>query len=232
MPSARRVSPPLLAAAALVLVAAVLAPVVAVGQQDAGDGRDDRLGFGLVVVANGATLATDDTPDPAIRFGAGLGGFAAWTPRADWRPGARAELVIMQRGARVESEAGGRVAYEAGYLELPLLGTFSGPTFGRVQPYLVGGGIPTLKIYERQAVGRGLQAAVAGPSFFRRTDASVVGGAGVRIDTGAGTVAAGLRYVHGLTDVVDLPDDPPFGSSRLPPSGRHRLVVLALTLAF
>jgi hypothetical protein len=103
-----------------------------------------------------------------------------------------------------------------------------------VQPYLVGGGIPTLKIYERQTVGSSdLRVPVAGTSFFTRTDASLVGGAGVRIDTGAGTVAAGLRYVHGLTDVVDLPEGSDrFGASRLPPSGRHRLVVLALTLAF
>lgn len=146
----------------------------------------------------------------------------------------QSELLVSQKGVRIEAESGGAIDYGVGYLELPLLVHLETPS---VQSFILHGevgGFGAVKLFERQTPGGGdLNAALrTGVSFYRRINAGVVTGIGATIPIRNRRLKLTVRRTWGLRDVADDVETQPFSDAPFPSEGETRTWALLLRLGF
>lgn len=146
----------------------------------------------------------------------------------------QSELLLNQKGVRIEAENGGAIDYGAGYLELPLLVRLETPSVRSFALHGEVGGFGAVKLFERQTPGGGdLNAALrTGVSFYRRVNAGVVTGIGATIPVRDQRFHLTVRRTWGLRDVADDVETQPFSEASFPPDGETRTWALLLRLGF
>lgn len=144
------------------------------------------------------------------------------------------ELLLNQKGVRIEAERGGAIDYGAGYLELPLLLHLETPSVQSFVLYGEMGGFGAVKLFERLTPGGGdVNAALrTGVSFYRRMNAGVVTGIGATIPIRDRRLNLTIRRTWGLRDVADDVESQPFAEAAFPPEGETRTWALLLRLGF
>jgi len=183
-------------------------------------------------VALGLNLATLEAPDAKTGIRELFTGGMVARMGLVGRLSVQGELMFAQKGAAV-GEEGNVIRYGASYVDLPLLLRLQGPTLGPVQLYGLAGGFGGVKVFERQRAGGDLSLPLPdeGTSFFKRTNAGVLGGLGGTISIGGGRgLNLMVRYSHGLVDVARAVDEQPFSQAPFPPEARTRTVSVMLLL--
>mgnify|MGYP006421794561 CR=1 FL=1 len=190
-------------------------------------GQDARQ-YGLTLGMNRVTMQSSAALDG---YFAAVGGAMVRQPLAG-PLSAQAELLLNQKGTRVEGEQGGAIDYGAGYLELPLLLHLQAPSVRSVTVHGEAGGFGAVKIFERQTPGGGdLNVSFdGGTSFYRRTDAGVVAGVGVALPVGDSRLNLTVRRAWGLRDVTRNVTEQPFSRAPFPSNGETRTWSLLLHL--
>lgn len=190
----------------------------------------DTRQYGFTIGVNRVTLQS-----PASDLGsyfAAVGGGVVRQPL--YGPvSAQAELLISQKGTRVDREEGGAIDYGAGYLKLPLLLHLEAPSVQSVVVHGEAGGFGAVKLFERQTPGGDVNAQIpGGRSFYRRLDAGVVAGVGAALPIGGQRLNLTVRRVWGLRDAArDVTDlSLPFSEAPLPAEGKTRAWSLMLRL--
>lgn len=191
--------------------------------------QSPQLGFTI-----GVNLATLEAPDanPDIRQLLSLGLVAQMDVVGPLS--AEGQFLLAQKGAVVQ-QGENAIRYGATYVELPLLLRVKGPSLGSVTLYGRAGGFGGLKVFETQRAGsQGLSLRLedlgTDVSFFRRTNAGVVGGMGGKIALGGGRrLRLAVQYSHGLVDVARSIDEQPF-SAPFPTEAYTRTVSIMLRL--
>lgn len=189
------------------LVGLFLAIGLFLGSSVAAQERDNPQ-FGFTLGVNLATLeagAAETSPRPLFS-----GGLVAQMD-VGGPVSVQSQLLFDQKGATVEA-GDDAVRYGAGYVDLPILLRVEGPSLGSVTPYGLAGGFGGVKVSESQRAGSsGLSLDLeASTSFFRRTNAGLVGGAGGAVPVGAGRrLHLVVQYSYGLLDVARSIDEQP-----------------------
>ena len=210
-----------------VLWVLVLTGLVAGGTPS--QGQDTRQ-YGLALGVNRVTLQS-----PAADLGsyfAAVGGGVVRQPL--YGPvSAQAELLLSQKGTRVDREQGGAIDYGAGYLKLPLLLHLQTPSFQSVVVHGEAGGFGAVKLFERQTPGGDVNVPIPGDrSFYRRLDAGVVAGVGAALPIGGQRLNLTVRRVWGLRDAARDGTDQAFPEAPFPEEGETRAWSLMLRLGF
>ncbi|MCS3702597.1 outer membrane beta-barrel protein [Salinibacter ruber] len=208
-----------------VVCALVLTGLLAGGT--ASQAQDTRQ-YGFTIGVNRVTLQS-----PASDLGsyfAAVGGGVVRQPL--YGPvSAQAELLISQKGTRVDREEGGAIDYGAGYLKLPLLLHLEAPSVRSVVVHGEAGGFGAVKLFERQTPGGDVNLPFdTGRSFYRRLDAGVVAGVGAALPIGGQRLNLTVRRVWGLRDAARDVTDQPFPEASFPAEGKTRAWSLMLRL--
>lgn len=192
-------------------------------------GQDTRQ-YGLTLGVNRVTLQS--SADDLDSYFATVGGFVVRQPV--YGPvSAQAELLLSQKGTRVDGDQGGAIHYGAGYLEVPLLLHLRAPSVQSVVVHGEAGGFGAVKLFERQTPGGDLNISFdTGRSFYRRLDAGIVAGVGAALPIGARRLNVTVRRVWGLRDVARGVADQPFSDAPFPADGKTRAWSLLLRLGF
>jgi hypothetical protein len=210
-----------------VLCVLVLTGLVAGGAPS--QGQDTRQ-YGLAIGLNRVTL---QSPTSGLDgYFAAMGGFVA-RQRLYGPVSAQAELLLSQKGTRVDREQGGAIDYGAGYLKLPLLVHLQTPSLQSVVVHGEAGGFGAVKLFERQTPGGDVNVPIPGDqSFYRRLDAGVVAGVGAALPIGGQRLNLTVRRVWGLRDAAREGADQPFPEAPFPEEGETRAWSLMLRLGF
>ncbi|WP_103028071.1 porin family protein [Salinibacter altiplanensis] len=193
-------------------------------------GQDSRQ-YGLTLGVNRVTLQSPAS-DLSSYF-AGGGGFVA-RQRLYGPVSVQAELLLSQNGGRVDSDRGGAIDYEVGYLKLPLLLHLQTPTIQSIALHGEAGGFGAVKVFERQTPGDGDVSASfdTGQSFYRRLDAGGIAGVGATVPIGARRLNLTVRRVWGLRDVAQGGIDQQFSDAPFPEEAETRAWSLVVRLGF
>ena len=190
--------------------------------------QDQGPKFGATFGLNLATLRVS-TADVGVRqlFSGGLvaqmdvgGPFAV-----------QSQLLFSQKGA-VLIDGENAIRYGASYVDLPLQLRVQGPSLGSVTLHGLVGGFGGLKAFESQRAGRsGLSLSLdTGTSFFRRTNAGLMGGLGGEIPIGTDRrLRLVVQYAQGLTNVARTVEEQPL-SVPFPSEAYTRTVSVMLRL--
>ncbi|MEF8816949.1 MAG: porin family protein [Salinibacter sp.] len=186
--------------------------------------------FGLTLGMNRVTMQSSAALDG---YFVAVGGVMVRQPLAG-SLSAQAELLLNQKGARVDGDEGGAIDYGVGYLELPLLLHLKAPSVRSVTVHGEAGGFGAVKIFERQTPGGGdvNVSFDGGTSFYRRTDAGLVAGVGAALPIGGSRLNLTVRRAWGLQDVARDVTEQPFSRAPFPSDGETRTWSLLLRLGF
>ena len=186
--------------------------------------------FGFTLGVNRVTL---QSPASLDSYFAAVGGIVLRQPLAG-PLSAQAELLLNQKGARVDGAEGGALDYGAGYLELPLLLHVCAPSVKSFVLHGEAGGFGAVKIFERQTPGGGgvNVSFDQGTSFYRRTDAGVMAGVGAALPIGSSRLNLTVRRAWGLRDVARNVANQPFSEAPFPRNGETRTWSLLLRVGF
>jgi hypothetical protein len=119
----------------------------------------------------------------------------------------RTGLIYSRRGAEM-SDQGTTVKFKISYIEVPLLVGYRFPTSSGVRPYLAGGGQLGIKAgcnVEGSQGGATVSFGCDDPDLgldVSSFDFGLVGGAGLAIPAGSGSINVDARFVLGLTKIV------------------------------
>ena len=146
----------------------------------------------------------------------------------------QSELLLDQKGVRIEAEDGGAIDYGAGYFEIPLLVHLETPLLQSTILHGEAGGFGAVKLFERQSPGGGdVNISLrTGESFYRRIDAGLVAGVGTTIPIRRQRLNLTVRRTWGLRDVAQDVADQPFSEAPFPSDGDTRTWALLLRLGF
>lgn len=188
----------------------------------------DGVQYGLTLGVNRATM---DSPEDLETRSAFVGGLIL-RKRVYGPVSLQSEVLLSQKGARVEAEPGGAIDYGAGYLVLPLLVRLAAPPLRSIVVHGEAGGFGAVKIFERQTPGQGtLNLPLnTGVSFFKRMDAGVAAGAGAVIPIRDQRFNLVVRRVWGMVDVARDVSPQPFPEAAFPSRGRTRTWSILLRL--
>jgi hypothetical protein len=204
-----------------VLLAGGLSPVHAQGE----------LQYGVTLGVNRVTL---ESSAPRREHYFALGGGLTVKTSLYGPLSVQSELLLDQKGVRIEAEDEGAIDYEAGYLELPLLVHLETPPVRSVTLHGEAGGFGAVKLFERQTPGGGdvNVSFRTGESFYRRIDAGLVAGLGTDVPIRGQRVNVTVRRTWGLRDVADEGATQPFPEAPFPPKGETRTWALLLRFGF
>jgi hypothetical protein len=146
----------------------------------------------------------------------------------------QSELLLDQKGVRIEAEDGGAIDYGAGYFEIPLLVHLETPPVQSIRLHGEAGGFGAVKLFERQSPGGGdVNVSLrTGESFYRRIDAGLVAGVGTTLPIRGQRLNLTVRRTWGLRDVAQNVADQPFPEALFPSEGDTRTWALLLRLGF
>lgn len=207
----------------VVLVGSLLfgGPLTAMGQD--GTQIGGTLGFNL------ATMQSSEA-DPGFRpsYAAGV----VLRQKVIGSLSLQSELLLSQKGAAIDSDAGASIRYGAAYLDLPVLVHITGPTIQRVGLHGEVGGFGAVKVFEQQRPGGGglnlpLQ---TGTSFFKRFDAGPVMGLGATFSFGDRRFNLTARYAWGMMDVARSLQEQPIPTAPFPEEAQTRTWSLLVRL--
>lgn len=186
--------------------------------------------YGLAVGYNRATMQSPAELSMHSAFSIGV---VARQPLLG-RVSLQSELLLNQKGAEVEGDDGGGIAYGVGYLELPLLLHAATPRFHSVTIYGEAGGYGSLKIFERLTSASGeLNISLrTGTSFYRRVDAGALVGLGATVPFGERRLSFIVRREWGLVDVARDVERQPFPEVAFPEAGENRAWSLQFRFGF
>lgn len=212
------------------LVGVVLLSVLCAGGPSPAHAQED-LQYGPTLGVNQVTL--ESSASATDSYFAFTGGLILRKPL--FGPlSVQSELLLSQRGVRINAENGGAIDYGAGYLEIPLLVHLETPSVQSFRFYGEAGGFGAVKVFERQTPGGGdLNTGLrTGVSFYRRIDAGVMAGLGAIIPLPGQRLNLTVRRTWGLRDVTQEVDAQPFPEAPFPANGETRTWSLLLRLGF
>lgn len=212
------------------LVGAVLMSVLYPGGLPPVHAQED-LQYGLTLGVNQVTLESSaPRTDSYFAFNGGL-----IVRKPLYGPlSVQSELLLNQRGVRINAEDGGAIDYGAGYFEIPLLVHLETPSVQSFRLHGEAGGFGAVKLFERQTPGGGdLNTGLrTGVSFYRRTNAGVVAGLGATIPIRNQRLNLTVRRTWGLRNVGQNVDSQPFPEAPFPADGETRTWAFLLRLGF
>jgi hypothetical protein len=149
---------------------------VLLGRPASAQNEKQSIQLGLTV---GLNLATLDAPTSDAGVRTLLAGGVVAQTNVVGPLSAQAQLLLEQKGTLIRDEDG-PIRYGATYVDLPLFLRVRGPSLGPVALYGLAGGFGGVKLFETQRAGtQGLSLPLdTNTSFFRRTNAGLVGGIG------------------------------------------------------
>ena len=190
----------------------------------------DDLQVGLTFGVNRVTMQSAAETDGYFAFNGGL----ILRRHLGGPLSVQSELLLNQRGVRINGERGGAIDYGAGYLESPVLVHLEAPPIQSVVLHGEAGGFGAVKVFERQTPGSGdLNAGIrTGVSFYQRLNAGAVLGGGATIPFGEQRLNVTVRRTWGLRDVTQDVESQPFPEAPFPSDGETRTWALLLRLGF
>lgn len=190
-----------------------------------------QTAYGFRIGANASTFSGTfaGEAEPERTLGLVAGSFARYALRNDL--GFQVELLYSQKGAQFERTTTQGDAYEqtlqVTYLEVPVLVTYAPIPFGSLRPVLYGGGAIGFVISEQLRERLDDFEQTQESDALTSPDLGLVVGADVLFSLGALNALVGVRYTHGLRDLVN-----PETATRLDSEAYTRTVGLTLGFLF
>lgn len=153
------------------------------------------------------------------KTGFAVGGFASFglSPLVEIQP----EVLFVQKGGKQEAD-GVEGKFKLNYVEIPVLAKLNVPLASAtpIKPHIYAGPSVALELscdVEAEAGGVSAELACDDSSVGIETkslDFGLVFGGGVGFGLGPGTLSVDGRYVLGMTNINDIPDDPTDAKNR------------------
>lgn len=163
--------------------------------------------YGFRIGANVGTLSGTFRSEAGPASGTGLvaGSFVRYALRNDF--GVQVEVLYSQKGARFEAVTLGSEPFEqtlqVTYLELPFLLTYMPLPYVSLRPVLYAGGAVGFEIGEQIREQLEGFEQTQKSNVLRSPDFGLLVGADVQFSLGLLDALVGVRYTHGLRDLVD-----------------------------
>jgi hypothetical protein len=203
----------------------------AAAQSAGGDGP--TVGFGLRLGGHYATFRDAGQP-VGYNLTAAVGAFARIGRLGPFA--LQPEVLYVQKGTQV-TQTNGRVTFEAGYIDVPVLIRAQLPTVLVVRPALVAGPTVGVKITERitsRLSGEGSLDPIGDvPRLFERFDYGVTAGIELGFtDAVAAGLSVSIRHAYGLRDLARAPAAQNAIVGAYPGQGKSSAWMLGVSLRF